>query len=284
MAVFVLKSFTTSVNQTFELDTPMWYYAVGLVLVLTPISWVRDISKFSITFLLGNLLLLLTILTVSIDGAKTVARDGVTPGLQYFDESGFLSTIGFCVYAFEGIGVVMPIMQSCAEPLRFINLLYAAIGTLTIIYILFGVGLYAAYGYEVQPIVTENLPPAAISTLVIKFLFCINLMFGYSITIAPANRILEHWLFSGIAKGQKKYLLQNGSRFLVCLTGIYIAVELASKIDKFLGLLGALCCAPLALTLPATLHLVALAKTRSDKIFDVLLVIISIGILFFSTS
>jgi len=48
----------------------MWYYALGLIIILTPITWVRDISRFSFTFLLGNSLLLLTLLTVAIDGIQ----------------------------------------------------------------------------------------------------------------------------------------------------------------------------------------------------------------------
>jgi solute carrier family 36 (proton-coupled amino acid transporter) len=204
--------------------------------------------------------------------------------MKAFDETGFLTTVGFCIYAFEGIGVVMPIMQSSAEPKRFINLLYAAIATLTTIYIFFSVFCYCAYGYNLQPIVTENLPPAAATTIAIKFLFCLNLIFTYSITIAPANKILEHWLFSKCVPKNKRYWPVNFSRFFLCLIVIYIGLELASKIEKFLGLLGALCCAPLALTLPALLHYKALARTRSEKLFDLVLMIISMFILFFCTA
>jgi amino acid permease len=69
-AVFVIKSFTTSINQAFSLNTPMWYYSLGLICILTPIAWVRDISRFSFTFLIGNLLLILTVGVVCIDAIK----------------------------------------------------------------------------------------------------------------------------------------------------------------------------------------------------------------------
>jgi amino acid permease len=69
-AVFVIKSLSTSVNQAFGINTPIWYYSIGLVFVLTPIAWVRDISRFSFTFLLGNLLLALTVMVVSIHAVQ----------------------------------------------------------------------------------------------------------------------------------------------------------------------------------------------------------------------
>ena len=47
------------------METPVWPYFVGVLSVLTPIAWVEDIKKFSFTFLVGNLLILSTIVTVS---------------------------------------------------------------------------------------------------------------------------------------------------------------------------------------------------------------------------
>ena len=58
---------------------------------------------------------------------------------------------------------------------------------------------------------------------------------------------------------------------------------IADKIDKFLGLIGALLCAPLAMTIPALVHLRLLAKTGSEKVGDIALIIGSIGVLSFCT-
>ena len=45
------------------------------------------------------------------------------------------------------------------------------------------------------------------------------------------------------------------------VSSVVIALTVADKIDKFLGLIGALLCAPLAMTIPAMIHLKILAKT-----------------------
>jgi len=73
------------------------------------------------------------------------------------------------------------------------------------------------------------------------------------------------------------------NRFFIVISAVYLAVVLASKLDKFLSLLGALLCAPLAFTMPTLCHLKLLAKTRRQKIEDVLIIILSFVLLVFCT-
>ena len=72
-------------------------------------------------------------------------------------------------------------------------------------------------------------------------------------------------------------------RSVVVVVSVVIALTVASKIDKFLGLIGALLCAPLAMTIPALIHLRLLAKTTTEKIVDMILIIGSTIILTFCT-
>lgn len=144
-----MDSWHCSVDQLFGLDTPSWCYAIGLVTVLTPLAWVRDIKRFSFTFLLGNCLLIATITTVIVNGSSALSENGPAPDLVAFNQKNFLSCIGYCIFAFEGIGVVMPVMHACSEPEKFVTLLYAAIGTLTVVFVFFGTFCYLAYGNEI---------------------------------------------------------------------------------------------------------------------------------------
>jgi len=68
---------------------------------------------------------------------------------------------------------------------------------------------------------------------------------------------------------------------LVTAVAAICAVCLASKLEKFLALVGSFLCAPLALFLPSAAHLKLLAKTKKDKIVDMALVFVSIAIFFF---
>lgn len=74
------------------------------------IAWVEDIKRFSVTFLVGNILIFLTIVTVSIYCIWLLSVDGPGPGLVAYDPNGFWATVGFAIYSYEGIGIVMPIL------------------------------------------------------------------------------------------------------------------------------------------------------------------------------
>ena len=70
---------------------------------------------------------------------------------------------------------------------------------------------------------------------------------------------------------------------LVVLVSVVIAMTVADKIDKFLGLVGALLCAPLAMTIPAMVHLRMLARTTKEKVIDLIFIVGSMAILLFCT-
>ena len=112
--------------------------------------------------------------------------------------------------------------------------------------------------------------------------------------IYPTNQILEdytlHYLINSrmAARDKKlqnlKYYLQNLSRVLVCITAVYLAIKLQEKLDKFLSVLGALLCAPLAITYPALIHLRIVSVTTREKLTNLFLVALSALILILCTS
>jgi hypothetical protein len=51
--LFTIESFKTIIDVEFGIDSPIWIYAVLLVIILTPFALVRRIKKFSFTFLFG---------------------------------------------------------------------------------------------------------------------------------------------------------------------------------------------------------------------------------------
>lgn len=130
------------------------------------------------------------------------------------------------------------------------------------------------------------LPPENIAVIIIKFLYSLNLVCSYPIIIFPTNNSIEDWFCKCFRRSSEKkaYWAQNFSRFCVTLAAMICSIYLASKLDKFLGLIGALLCAPVAITFPAMLHLKHLATSSAQKCFDCVLIVISLCILVFCTS
>ena len=120
--------------------------------------------------------------------------------------------------------------------------------------------------------------------MIVKILFCINLACSYPLCIYPVNLILESYVFKGFTqKTAARKWLKNLSRGLVVASAAVLAVVFSSKLDKFLSLLGALLCAPLVFTIPTLCHYKLIAKTRREKIEDMIIVSISFVILVFCT-
>ena len=159
-----------------------------------------------------------------------------------------------------------------------------AILTLIIIFIVFSELCYMTWGSNLnEPYVTQMLPKDQIGVILIKFLFSLNLVCSYPIMVYPANQSIEFWFCGCIRNKKLKYWIANFSRLIVCFLAIITGIFLASKIDRFLGLIGSFACAPLALTFPCLLHYKQLAKTAGEKIFDGTLILISISIFLFCT-
>ena len=154
---------------------------------------------------------------------------------------------------------------------------------LTAVYIGFALLCDFTWGSDMdQPIVTQMLPSDSVTVIIMKFLFSLNLVCSFPIVIYPTNVALEEWFCKCFKKDAKKlYWMQNFSRMCVAISVTLFAVFLADKLDKFLGLIGSLLCAPLALFFPALAHYKLLAKTKCDKFIDLGLLIISVAIFFF---
>ena len=63
-----------------------------------------------------------------------------------FIPAGFWATVGFAIYSYEGIGIVMPILAKSERPDKFITCLMCAIATLSILFVVFGEITVFAFG------------------------------------------------------------------------------------------------------------------------------------------
>lgn len=142
------ETWVNILDSVFGITVGPWTPGVILLVILTLMAWVRDISKFSSTMLIGNLCILSTLIIVTVLMFQQLSNRGFTAGPDVipmnFKE--FWAMVGFSCYTFEGIGVVMPIMQACSVPDKFPRLLLYAMTTLIIVYSFFGDLVYITLG------------------------------------------------------------------------------------------------------------------------------------------
>ena len=86
---------------------------------------------------------------------------------------------------------------------------------------------------ENKSFVIQNLDESNLFIKVTKLLFCINLIFSYPLTIYPANKILEGFLFVRMTENTPtRKWLKNLSRFLVCVVSAACSI-LTKNVNYF---------------------------------------------------
>jgi hypothetical protein len=108
-------------NTVYEFGDPrnIWTYGAFFSVVLSLLAMVRNIALFSFTFLIANLCLLFTVIAILGYAITNLVGRGPdpTPSWLVLNSSGTVwSTLGFSAYMFEGIGILMPVMQACDCP------------------------------------------------------------------------------------------------------------------------------------------------------------------------
>jgi proton-coupled amino acid transporter len=112
---------------------------VVVTLVLIPLSMLRFIGQLKVVSLLGNFLMLVAVLTVIIFAAQTIEVNG-TEGSVAANSN--VSSVALCVsslfFAFEGMGLVLPVENSMAHKEHFPRILICAMGSLAVVFVAVG--------------------------------------------------------------------------------------------------------------------------------------------------
>jgi proton-coupled amino acid transporter len=139
--------------------------------------------------------------------------------------------IGFSFYCFEGIGVVLPIMEQTKDRRNFGKILSAALITLAFIFSAFGFLCYRYFGHQDEKFVIYNFvdDPVLKTT---ELLFCVNLIFSYPLCIYPTNKIIESFVFYKLKEVTTlRKWLKNLSRTIVVFLGCYFSILFREYLD-----------------------------------------------------
>merc|ERR1712151_389292 len=183
-----------------------------------PLTYVRKIEKLAFTHVFSDILIIVSILVLCIFAGIDVGRDGwQTDCIKPISTTFWPSAIGFSMYAFEGIGVILPIKEITEKKEDYLKIFTLVVGSIGVFYVFFSEYMIFGYGAErvKEPLITASLPPKSIVTFGIKILFSIMLLFTYPLQIYPANNVIESYLTPGWPKSKKRQLVKNISRTVV---------------------------------------------------------------------
>ncbi|XP_042487530.1 amino acid transporter AVT3C-like [Macadamia integrifolia] len=157
----------------------------------------------------------------------------------------FFYGLGVAVYAFEGIGMALPLESETRDKDKFGRILGLSMIFISLMYGGFGALGYFAFGDETKDIITTNLGNSLVSILV-QLGLCVNLFFTFPLMMNPVYEVFERRFFGG------QYCLWQ--RWVVVLMVSLLALSVPNFAD-FLSLVGSSVCVILGFVLPALFHL-----------------------------
>ena len=172
-----------------SVGSPTLYIFVAAAAVI-PLVWLQDLKHLALTSLMADAAILFGIITIFAYDLIELKAAGFDSNAKSLRVSTLPLFFGVAVFAFEGIGLVLPVQQTMEKPEDMPSMLRTTMLVLTVLFIAIGALSYMAYGAATADMITLNLPRNGLVSSVQLF-YCLGLFFTYPVMMFPACKILE---------------------------------------------------------------------------------------------
>lgn len=306
--LFTAENMTPFIEATFNVRVNKANVVIAQCLLLIPLVLIRDLTRLSFISLVSSTFILVGLMIIFYYSGLKLVQEGLGPNIVHFNPKTWSLLVGVAVTAFEGIGLILPIEASMAEPEKFPRVLSLSMFVITALFVSIGVVGYSAFGENVRSIIILNLPQSSIAVQLIMVLYSIAVFLTAPLQLFPAIRIGELTLFNSrlfLTKEQQgsneegklynnsgKYnphikWMKNFLRAVAVSVISFVAYLNANNIDKFVSFNGCFACIPLVYIYPPMIHLKTYKNNPHQsqwlKIFDYVLVVVGILAVFYTT-
>jgi len=251
-------------------------------------AWVKRLQVFAQFHMAADIIITFALSTILAYATQaTLNTGGFSNDVRMINPSTYLSFIGTSIFAFEGIGVILPVKDTCKDTKSYTFIVVLVLIVSSMLYIMFGSYNYFVYGEEQlkpAPLVTKILPQDSIIVQVTVTAYIFSSLISYPLILYPANMVIESYLFKGMKSSSlsKKYLYTLNRTILVGIT-VILSLTLEETLDKLMSVVGSLACTPVSYTLPAAFHLKLVAETTWEKALDWFIILSSLFLMVFLT-
>ncbi|KAJ2546383.1 hypothetical protein EV175_005622, partial [Coemansia sp. RSA 1933] len=229
------------------------FWVLAQLVAYIPLSWVRRIKQFAPFALAANVFIMLGLGYVLTYDLFSISSHGMAD-IVYYNPARFPLFVGTAVFAYEGVTLVIPVIDSMKHQDQFAKVLTVALAICIVVFIGIGALSYMAFGESVETVILINLPKGP-PTILVQLFYSLAIMMSVPLQLFPAVRILESGIFPLSGKGNPRIKWQkNVFRALLTLVVAAIAIFGAEQLDNFIAIIGAFSCTPLSFIFPAALH------------------------------
>ncbi|ORX49230.1 hypothetical protein BCR36DRAFT_412750 [Piromyces finnis] len=191
--IFILQSIKSIIETVSNgsVIIPDWAIIAAQILIYIPLSWIRKIQNFSITSLIADVFILIGLLYIICSDLFIISSEGPSKNFTFFNSDKFPLFLGTAVYAFEGIGLIIPLQRSMREPEKFPKVLKKSM--LIIFASMFMVGglSYYIFGDDVHTIIFMDVYPNSAIGTIVRALYTLAIIFSFPLTCYSGIHIIE---------------------------------------------------------------------------------------------
>lgn len=243
---------------------PWHVFAAIWIAVMMVLSWIRTLKSLAPLATTATGFLAAGLLIISVAAVMSLSQSMHThtfkkPVLVNWEN--VPAMISIAIFAFEGIGFVIPAQTAIKNPKRYPFVLTFCVIVVAVLYACFGTLAYIGFGDNTQPQIIDSLlhwsngnKAWSIVSKIITVGLIAAIAFTYPIQLFVATDLMEEKLFPPRDSDWGQWWIRNNFRaFLVFLTGLLALT--VSQFDLIMGLIGSLGASPLQFIFPPLIWL-----------------------------